>query len=44
MDILFSLRMLKADHWDEFRKTEHGEISGLHDAGVFKYMPVLNHT
>jgi hypothetical protein len=41
-DVLSRSCMLKADDRDEFLKTEHSEISDLHDAGVFEYMPVSN--
>jgi hypothetical protein len=41
-DVLSRLRRLKADDQDEFLKTEHSKISGLHDAGIFEYMPASN--
>jgi hypothetical protein len=39
-DILSRSRMLKSDDSADFLKTENDEIAGLHDAGVFQYLPV----
>jgi hypothetical protein len=39
-DILSRSRMLKAADSADFLKTENDEIAGLHDAGVFQYLPV----